>query len=113
MIRTQPQLNVADFTNVACGTTTLGEPPSSSNIPDGSPGWPVRSGRVQFINPELMLWPVIPLIAYMSEYFTLEAGDIILTGTPEGVGELKTGDRFSVSLSQKGKEVFTTKTSVQ
>jgi len=38
----------------------------------------------------------------MSQHFTLEAGDIILTGTPEGVGPLRSGDKLSFSLSEIG-----------
>jgi 2-keto-4-pentenoate hydratase/2-oxohepta-3-ene-1,7-dioic acid hydratase in catechol pathway len=35
-----------------------------------------------------MIHKIVPLIAYMSRFFTLKAGDVILTGTPEGVGPL-------------------------
>jgi 2-keto-4-pentenoate hydratase/2-oxohepta-3-ene-1,7-dioic acid hydratase in catechol pathway len=33
---------------------------------------------------------------------TLEAGDLVLTGTPAGVGPLKTGDRVEVSIPGLG-----------
>lgn len=39
------------------------------------------------------------LISYVSSLFTLEAGDLIVTGTPAGVGPLKSGDRVDVELS--------------
>lgn len=45
-----------------------------------------------------MLNPVMPLIAYMSQFFTLEPGDVIFTGTPAGVGPLQLGDRLSLSI---------------
>lgn len=45
-----------------------------------------------------MLTPVLPLLAYMSRYFTLEPGDVVLTGTPKGVGPLTAGDRLRVVL---------------
>ncbi len=45
-----------------------------------------------------MIHKIVPLIAYMSRYFTLRPGDIILTGTPEGVGPLNSGDRLTVSF---------------
>lgn len=56
-------------------------------------------------NTRNMLTPLLPLIAYMSRYFTLRAGDIILTGTPQGVGPLKAGDEIVATLN--GKSVST------
>jgi 2-keto-4-pentenoate hydratase/2-oxohepta-3-ene-1,7-dioic acid hydratase in catechol pathway len=67
---------------------------------------------VQEIKPEQMLWSLYSLIAYMSEYFTLEAGDIILTGTPKGVGELKQGDTFVINLFVGEKRVLETESAV-
>lgn len=40
----------------------------------------------------LMIHKIHPLIAYISTIFTLEAGDIVLTGTPAGVGPLASAD---------------------
>ena len=34
-----------------------------------------------------MLWKIDEIIAYVSQYFTLKIGDIIFTGTPDGVGK--------------------------
>ncbi|KEA52965.1 hypothetical protein DT73_09505 [Mangrovibacter sp. MFB070] len=56
-------------------------------------------------NTEDMITPIIPLIAYMSKYFTLRPGDVILTGTPEGVGPLNSGDNLEVVFD--GKSVST------
>ena len=39
-----------------------------------------------------MIWKVPEIIAYLSEYFELAAGDVILSGTPAGVGPVKRGD---------------------
>ncbi|MGV3344387.1 fumarylacetoacetate hydrolase family protein [Enterobacteriaceae bacterium LUAb1] len=47
-----------------------------------------------------MIHKIVPLIAFISRFFTLRAGDVVLTGTPEGVGPLVSGDRLSVSLNQ-------------
>jgi 2-keto-4-pentenoate hydratase/2-oxohepta-3-ene-1,7-dioic acid hydratase in catechol pathway len=39
------------------------------------------------------------LISYISSIFTLEEGDLIFTGTPHGVGEVKPGDRLEAELA--------------
>ncbi|MEN5015296.1 fumarylacetoacetate hydrolase family protein [Erwinia sp. Eh17-17] len=49
-----------------------------------------------------MIHKIVPLIAYMSQFFTLRAGDVILTGTPEGVGPMVSGDRLEISLGGHG-----------
>jgi 2-keto-4-pentenoate hydratase/2-oxohepta-3-ene-1,7-dioic acid hydratase in catechol pathway len=49
-----------------------------------------------------MIHKILPLIAYMSKFFTLRAGDVILTGTPEGVGPMASGDTLEVSLGGRG-----------
>lgn len=41
-----------------------------------------------------MLWPVGGILAELSRYFELKAGDLIFTGTPEGVGPVERGDRL-------------------
>ncbi len=46
-----------------------------------------------------MIHKIVPLIAYMSRFFTLKPGDVILTGTPEGVGPLNGGDELEVSFN--------------
>lgn len=54
-----------------------------------------------------MLTPVLPLLAYMSRHFTLEPGDVVLTGTPRGVGPLVPGDRLQAIL---GEDLLTVET---
>ena len=40
-----------------------------------------------------MIWPVADVISYLSRFVRLEAGDLIYSGTPSGVGALQPGDR--------------------
>ena len=49
-------------------------------------------------NTASMITPVSTLLAYINTWFTLQPGDIVLTGTPEGVGPLESGDRLEVEL---------------
>ena len=49
-----------------------------------------------------MIFPVATLVAFISEVMTLEPGDVISTGTPEGVGPLVRGDALEISISGIG-----------
>ena len=59
----------------------------------------------QSSNTSNMIFPVDYLVSFISQVMTLEPEDIILTGTPPGVGELKPGDRVEVEISGIGKLV--------
>ena len=48
-----------------------------------------------------MITPINQLIEYASKNFTLEVGDILFTGTPEGVGEMKVGDKFEAFIGEE------------
>ncbi|CBL43999.1 4-hydroxyphenylacetate degradation bifunctional isomerase/decarboxylase [gamma proteobacterium HdN1] len=48
-----------------------------------------------------MLTPITELIAYISQYITLEAGDVVLTGTPAGVGPFQSGDQLTLILDER------------
>jgi 2-keto-4-pentenoate hydratase/2-oxohepta-3-ene-1,7-dioic acid hydratase in catechol pathway len=67
--------------------------------------------RVQtFLNGEVrqdgrtsdLIFDVPTLIAYVTSVMTLLPGDVILTGTPEGVGPMSPGDEVEVSISGIG-----------
>ncbi|RPI91774.1 MAG: FAA hydrolase family protein [Chloroflexi bacterium] len=49
-----------------------------------------------------MVFNVPTLIAYVSSVMTLEPGDLLFTGTPSGVGELKNGDEVNVEIEGLG-----------
>lgn len=48
----------------------------------------------------MMRFAIDEQIAFLSRHFTLRAGDMLFTGTPEGVGRLQSGDRLSLMLGQ-------------
>ncbi|GHD53448.1 2-keto-4-pentenoate hydratase/2-oxohepta-3-ene-1,7-dioic acid hydratase (catechol pathway) [Marinobacter persicus] len=58
----------------------------------------VNGQRQQTGDTDDMLNPIAPLIAHMSKQFTLEPGDVVLTGTPKGVGPLVSGQTLSLEL---------------
>ncbi len=49
-------------------------------------------------NTAQMLTPVLELICYISKFFTLLPGDVVLTGTPAGVGPIQPGDHLEAEL---------------
>lgn len=85
------------------GSCVLGDWVSAENYGDFS------STKYQlYINNELtqdgdtalMLFPVYQLLSEISYAFSLKEGDIIMTGTPSGVGELKAGDNLRFKLGE-------------
>lgn len=48
-----------------------------------------------------MLFPIIPLLAHISCQFTLLPGDVVLTGTPKGVGPLHSGQTLTLQLEDQ------------
>lgn len=49
-----------------------------------------------------MIWKVPEMISYLSEYFDLAAGDVIMAGTPSGVGAISRGDTMQASIEGLG-----------
>ncbi len=49
-----------------------------------------------------MIWKVPEMISYLSEYFDLEAGDVIMSGTPSGVGPVERGDTMEATIEGLG-----------
>ncbi|QCR35987.1 fumarylacetoacetate hydrolase family protein [Nissabacter sp. SGAir0207] len=84
-----------------------GSSPVSGFIPVAEFGDPQQATLKLAVNGDVrqqgttadMITPILPLISYMSKFFTLRPGDIILTGTPEGVGPLAAGDALEISLN--------------
>ncbi len=64
---------------------------------------------MQNANTNSLIYPILHLVSYLSQFFTLEVGDLIFTGTPAGVGAgrnppvfLKAGDQVEVMISGLG-----------
>ena len=49
-----------------------------------------------------MIWKVPEMISYLSRFFELAAGDVILSGTPSGVGPVSKGDVMEASVEGLG-----------
>lgn len=72
----------------------------------------VNGQRMQTGNTKTMIFNVAELIAYVSRYITLYPGDLVITGTPPGVGEgkkpdaiyLKAGDVMKLGIANLGEQ---------
>ena len=80
--------------------------PVGTLTPAAKIGHPAK-GRIQLrVNGEVrqsadiaeMIWSVPEQVAFLSQYYTLEPGDIIMTGTPAGVGKAKVGDELVATV---------------
>lgn len=89
--------------------------PIGSIAPASRIGHPA-SGRIALaVNGEVrqsgdlaeMIWPVPDIVAFLSQLVALEPGDLIYTGTPEGVGQARRGDRLVGEIEGVGVLDFT------
>lgn len=62
----------------------------------------VNGNMRQMASTRDMIFPVWEIVAYISSVMSLEPGDVILTGTPAGVGPLQNGDEVSVDIEGIG-----------
>lgn len=53
----------------------------------------------QKCNTKKMIFDIPTLLEYATKYATLEEGDLMLTGTPGGVGQCKSGDRIEIGIT--------------
>lgn len=82
----------------ACPLSEFLSPASVNDLTDVQIRLSVNGEVRQDGNTAQMLTPVLKLLAYASEWFTLEPGDVVLTGTPAGVGPVQPGDQLRVEL---------------
>ncbi len=72
--------------------------------PDALDLWLSVNGQIkQKSNTRMMIFGVARLIEYASSFYTLHPGDVIMTGTPEGVGPIVPGDTLDVEVERVGK----------
>ena len=54
-------------------------------------------------NSKDMIWNIPKLVEYASHVMTLYPGDVVSTGTPDGVGPLKAGDEVTIEIERIGR----------
>jgi acylpyruvate hydrolase len=69
----------------------------------------INGKTVQKGNTSDLLFSFDKIIAYISQFVTLKKGDLIFTGTPEGVGPVKTNDRLEAFIEEKKLLAFNVK----
>jgi 2-keto-4-pentenoate hydratase/2-oxohepta-3-ene-1,7-dioic acid hydratase in catechol pathway len=67
-------------------------------------GW-VNSERRQSASTKLLIFPIEQLVEFVTFVMTLEPGDIISTGTPEGIGPIRSGDTVRIKVEGVGELV--------
>lgn len=60
-----------------------------------------------------MHFKIYDQLEYLAKYMTLNPGDILMTGTPEGMGPVSEGDKLEAALTYKGKVLATIKDTIQ
>jgi len=79
-------------------------PASKIGHPDKGAVWlDVNGARKQSGDLDQMIWKTAEIIAELSKVFTLAAGDVIMTGTPAGVGPVVKGDTMECGVDGVGK----------
>ena len=86
-----------------CGALTLGSLPD----PDGAIGLTVNGAMRQSGRLGDMIWSPAEVVAQASRLWRLKPGDLIFTGTPEGVGPMVRGDRVEASIEGLAPLAFT------
>lgn len=62
----------------------------------------LNGSTVQDSDTSYMIFTIERLISYVSRFMTIDQGDIMITGTPEGIGPLEIGDKVTVTVSGVG-----------
>ena len=92
------------------GKAGEGAAPVGPLLPADAVGHPDHGAITLAVNGEVrqsgdlnqMIWKVPEMISYLSEYFELAAGDVIMAGTPSGVNAVEPGDTMEASIESVG-----------
>jgi fumarylpyruvate hydrolase len=84
--------------------------PISTIAPAATIGHPARARIALSVNGQSrqaadiaeMIWPPAAIIAHLSRLWRLAPGDVVFTGTPEGVGPVQAGERVTASIDSVG-----------
>ena len=76
-------------------------PAGASGEPRGVEGW-VNEERRQASSTKHLIFPIAQLVEFVTFVMTLEPGDIISTGTPEGIGPIAAGDTVTIKVEGVG-----------
>ncbi|WP_406858178.1 fumarylacetoacetate hydrolase family protein [Alsobacter sp. KACC 23698] len=88
-----------------CGPLTPAD--KVGRIEDGSITLEVNGQLRQKGDINQMIWKIPEMISYLSDYFVLAPGDLIMSGTPSGVGAVKKGDRLVARVDRVGEFAVT------
>ncbi len=94
--------DVAKGFDESCPCGTLYPAASVGHVNDGSIKLTVNGEVKQQATLDLMIWNVPQIIAELSRLFVLQPGDLVLTGTPAGVGPVVPGDVMVGSIDKLG-----------
>ncbi|PYZ93869.1 fumarylacetoacetate hydrolase [Salipaludibacillus keqinensis] len=95
-----PWLIAKGFPNAALVTPFFAFP-GIENILQSTFSLQINGTRVQQGDPNDMIFQLDNLLAYCYEYIGLGAGDLLFTGTPEGVGEINYGDEVTMWYNEE------------
>ena len=77
-------------------------PMAGTIVERGSIGLSVNGTQKQSSDLSKLIWNIPELIADLSKFYHLQPGDLIFTGTPEGVGPVVSGDRIEGRIDDVG-----------
>ena len=94
------------FRQVLCAVRASGRHPArdarGSHTCAGAIWLTVNGATRQHANLSEMIWSAAECVSYLSTFDPLEPGDLLFTGTPAGVGEVRPGDRLHGGIDGVG-----------